>query len=474
MYWPWRTTVMLLGLAAAKRVSALSETDALASLPSCALTCLLTAISASSCSLTDVQCQCRDTTIESTATVCIEESCTVVEALVAKNATQTQCGAPIRDQRAKFNTVSLVLMSVAVIFVTVRISYRQFFTTMQLGLDDWVIIITALAGIVSTILNVGYLAPNGIGTDVWTLTPEQITKFAKYFYVNAILYFADVSLLKLSILFFYIRIFPRRTMQWLLWGTVVFNILFGAAFVLTASMQCLPVTYNWTNWRGEGGGHCVNISALAWANAAISIVLDIWMLILPISELRGLKMHWSKKLGVALMFCLGTFVTVVSIIRLSALVQFRGSSNLTWDYCDVSLWSSVEITMGIICACLPSMRVVLVKMFPTVFGTVARRTEQYYNSAQLGRKQSKSPYSSSNAMSSGRGRRVQGDSVLENTMFEPGTPFTKVSSHGSEESFPPDLANSLALKAFTFQVQPANHGAMGGSEPKSTSHGDDG
>lgn len=61
--------------------------------------------------------------------------------------------------------------------------------------------------------------------------------------------------------------------------------------------------------------------------------------------------------------------TVISIIRLSSLIQFRESSNITWDFWSVSIWSTVEITVGVICACMPSIRVILVRFAPRVFTT---------------------------------------------------------------------------------------------------------
>lgn len=60
---------------------------------------------------------------------------------------------------------------------------------------------------------------------------------------------------------------------------------------------------------------------------------------------------------------------MISCIRLGSLVSFRNSSNLTWDYFDVSLWSTVEIAGGVICACMPSMRLILIRVAPKTFGT---------------------------------------------------------------------------------------------------------
>jgi len=68
-------------------------------------------------------------------------------------------------------------------------------------------------------------------------------------------------------------------------------------------------------------------------------------------------------------------ITIVSIIRLQAIVAFGNTTNPTWDNFDTMLWSTTEINVGIICACMPSLRVVLVRLFPGVFGG---STARYY------------------------------------------------------------------------------------------------
>lgn len=46
--------------------------------------------------------------------------------------------------------------------------------------------------------------------------------------------------------------------------------------------------------------------------------------------------------------------TAFSIIRLVALTHFS-ISDVTWNYLPPILWSSIEVCVGIICACLPVM-----------------------------------------------------------------------------------------------------------------------
>lgn len=56
-------------------------------------------------------------------------------------------------------------------------------------------------------------------------------------------------------------------------------------------------------------------------------------------------------------FLLGCFITVVSSLRLSILMRVDlASADFTWKMKEVLLWSVVEVNVGLICACLPSLK----------------------------------------------------------------------------------------------------------------------
>ena len=174
------------------------------------------------------------------------------------------------------------------------------------GGDDYSVLFALATGIPSSVIVVHGLTPNGLGKDIWVSTPEQITRFIMFFYTTEVLYFCQVFLLKLSLLFFYKRIFPGPRIKKVMWVTMGVVTLYGAIFVMVAIFQCQPISFYWKKWDEEHVGHCVNVNVLSWANAGISIVLDVWMLGIPISQLWGLQMHWKKKLSVSIMFMVGT------------------------------------------------------------------------------------------------------------------------------------------------------------------------
>jgi hypothetical protein len=134
----------------------------------------------------------------------------------------------------------------------------------------------------------------------------------KFLYVNEILYSTEVFTVKICILIFYLRIFPGSTIRRLIWFTIVANIVGLVAFDVATIFQCRPVQHYWEGWDGEHKGHCLSINSLVWANAAISIFFDFWMLALPLSQIRPMSLHWKKKLGVSLMFAVGLLYVVCS------------------------------------------------------------------------------------------------------------------------------------------------------------------
>lgn len=56
-------------------------------------------------------------------------------------------------------------------------------------------------------------------------------------------------------------------------------------------------------------------------------------------------------------------VTVVSMLRIKYMIQFANTQNVTWDYTPIGYWSTLEVHVGIIIACLPAVRALQRRIF---------------------------------------------------------------------------------------------------------------
>ncbi|KAI8307122.1 Satratoxin biosynthesis SC1 cluster protein 4 [Colletotrichum sp. SAR11_240] len=204
----------------------------------------------------------------------------------------------------------------------------------------------------------------GAGRDIWSLKPEQITYFLVLFYVFGMLYLTALAFVKASILFLYLRIFPDEKFRRVLWCTQMFNLLLLIAFVGGTVGSCQPIHYFWDGWTGEMKGQCINLNAFAMCHGALNVALDVWMLVLPATQVYDLRMPLMRKLGVMLMFGVGVLV--------KALLIFSTSYNVTVDSFQSSLWSHIELCVGIFVACLPSTRQVWRILFPKIVTQLSR------------------------------------------------------------------------------------------------------
>lgn len=216
------------------------------------------------------------------------------------------CGMPIRDSSSRARATYISLAVTGLSFTFVRIMYKLFYTTTRLTWDDYMLIITALHGIPSLLIMDIAVRHNGSGRDIWTVPFDSITKFLFWIYIMEMLYITQISFIKLTMLLFFLRIFPKKVVQNLFKCTIVFTILYGVAFCFTAIFQCHPIDTFWKGWDGEHHGHCISVNGIVWVHAAINIVLDVWMLAIPLHQVFHLQLSWQKKISIALMFFVGT------------------------------------------------------------------------------------------------------------------------------------------------------------------------
>ena len=120
-----------------------------------------------------------------------------------------------------------------------------------------------------------------------------------------------IGLIKVSLLFFYLRVFPARPFRIACWGTMAFCAATGITFALVTIFQCHPINYVWNK---NIDGKCVNFNSVAWANAAINIFQDIIIILLPMNELRQLKLSNRKKIGMYAMFGVGGLLVYLVIL----------------------------------------------------------------------------------------------------------------------------------------------------------------
>jgi hypothetical protein len=106
---------------------------------------------------------------------------------------------------------------------------------------------------------------------------------------------------------------------------------------------------------------------IRFTNAALNIMTDIAVAVLPLPVIKTLNLPKSQKLALMFVFCLGGITCIISLMRLQSLYAVSVSEDISWDNPMAALWSNLEVNIGIICSCLPTLKTCVMRVFPRMF-----------------------------------------------------------------------------------------------------------
>jgi hypothetical protein len=91
--------------------------------------------------------------------------------------------------------------------------------------------------------------------------------------------------------------------------------------------------------------------------------------VLPLPVIKTLNLPRAQKLALTFVFCLGGVTCIISLLRLQSLYAVSVSDDISWDNPMAALWSNLEVSIGIICSCLPTLKKCVMRVFPKMFTT---------------------------------------------------------------------------------------------------------
>ena len=158
---------------------------------------------------------------------------------------------------------------------------------------------------------------------------------AKYLILTEPIYLFSLGQVKVAILLFYLRIFPRQSghhrFRLLCWIMIAAISIYTVVHVLISIFQCWPVSYAWTRLFGQEQGTCWHFGASVLTHGALNMASDWIIFFMPIKNLMELKMQRAKKVLVIVALAWGLGGSVCSIFRLVELFHAGRLSNLDED-----------------------------------------------------------------------------------------------------------------------------------------------
>jgi hypothetical protein len=204
----------------------------------------------------------------------------------------------------------------------------------------------------------------GFGRNVWDLDLStilgEISKAVKTLFICQCLHAASLTLVKLSIISTYWRIFPTKSVRWTL--AILAAAITGVAIavILGTLFQCDPVAGAWDFLLPA---QCISIRELYYFSTAFSVFTDVALCVLPLPFFWTLKVSRREKIIVSCLFGLGLFAAAASVARITVLGELN-NVNVTMRAIPALNWSVAEVFTGIAVACVPCLKPVFVRLMP--------------------------------------------------------------------------------------------------------------
>lgn len=145
------------------------------------------------------------------------------------------------------------------------------------------------------------------------ISPANLQFYNLNIYVVLLFYNPGLAFFKLSLLAFYVRVFP--VIRWLRMSCYTLGSLIIAWVIATQFafiFRCSPVNAAWVAEAGK----CINPTSIFIAQSIPTLVFDIAILALPVRTIWQTQLKRPQRLGVIGVFLMGGLVTIISIVRL--------------------------------------------------------------------------------------------------------------------------------------------------------------
>ncbi|KAH7068960.1 hypothetical protein BKA63DRAFT_397026, partial [Paraphoma chrysanthemicola] len=268
------------------------------------------------------------------------------------------------NQGWKLYLTSLIMVLCAGLIVIARIATRL--RVSRLMVDDYTIIASLVFSIFLSV-TIQLAVVHGYGQHKLDLSTKELRTCLKYFWIAQTPYKIVVCLNKTSVVLLYMRIFISKNFRWVCYVALAIIIGSGVATVFATIFQCVPLQ---RSWNKTVDGTCIDSSMFWIANAVLNIATDVIVLALPVREVWKLQLRLQEKIMLYAVFLLGGFVTITSILRVTAVANsVRNQQDQTWNFITRGVWTLIEANLGIICACLIVLKQAVKRCFSFVFST---------------------------------------------------------------------------------------------------------
>lgn len=249
--------------------------------------------------------------------------------------------------------ITTTFHALAVLLVGLRM-YVRLRISKNAARDDWTMVAAVMCACGGWIVFV-IQSMHGLGRHNDTIEPEDLMVYNHAgFWQSVISANLGMGLLKTSIALHLLRLNPGRWYAMILWSSIVFVAAYTFMGAMTFFLHCEPMAAHWNRKLGK----CYSIElfvTFALINTSFNIFTDVIFGIVPIPVIWKLQMKRRTRLYLIGILSLGYLAVAMGICKAIQQIAFSKDRDRTFNAW-VTFWGFIQLNIGIIAACAPSMK----------------------------------------------------------------------------------------------------------------------
>ncbi|KAI9652791.1 MAG: hypothetical protein M1831_006593 [Alyxoria varia] len=240
----------------------------------------------------------------------------------------------------------IALIALSTLAIVLRFWSRALLPRKKFGADDWTAL-TAFPFVIVALALLGLWATHGLGQHNQPLTPLVL----KLLISKKIIWNAGITLARISALLFYRRLFAH-SFKISFWLGVAANVVWFVLLFFLVMFSCSPTQRQWDR---SFSGTCLPELPGQIVSSLTSVVIDLYILVMPMPILWRLQMRKVKKGLIGGILMLGYSVPVISLGRFGTTLKNRKSidADPNWGFGHQEFWGALEISLSFIGIAIP-------------------------------------------------------------------------------------------------------------------------
>lgn len=199
-----------------------------------------------------------------------------------------------------------------------------------------------------------------MGKHVYDVSLNSVRYLLKTTFVHSAIYLTLAFFIKLSILLFYLNLFPPSftRMRWTIYGLIAFFFIYTIVGTTVIATMCRPVKAYWT-LELRIKDYCpsqAKVERIYKSVLGLHVAGDFLVLMLPIRLVCQLRLPKRQKIILVCLFSAGGVACIASILRLYYFPRINASLDVTWNVTEIALWGQIEASTAVICASIPALK----------------------------------------------------------------------------------------------------------------------